>query len=279
MKEELTVENLTKFIADMGLTVYHSQTVASKAIIDHFHIPQVVGREAVIDAFCVGAREDAMYLDAWTKNGLDHVWGLQLPKPVEPEIVPQVVSVEEIHKTIGDVIDEDRKRGLFSEKGIAVAIHDLQLPNPKDPDSITTMELFRAMGDQRTEISVGKEVALQNVANAIRRSQCLGKVENYLWPNQQDFRRPSWGLNAKEYIEGFKKGLPKPQDTVDQWISVKDRMPEVGNDFYVLWPSIKFGAWDGKHFWNFANDGSGEIISYYGITHWQSLPQPPKGGV
>ena len=82
--------------------------------------------------------------------------------------------------------------------------------------------------------------------------------------------------------------------TVQEWISVKDRLPalhtddyeesdgsrvqfEVSDDQWVITASnhqtkaryetgVVFQGWVGEH---------GETI--YGVTHWMPLPQPPKG--
>ncbi len=60
-----------------------------------------------------------------------------------------------------------------------------------------------------------------------------------------------------------------------QWISVKDRLPEI--DTYVIWVTesgfmfIKEIDKDDGAWWK-------EKTAYSGnITHWMPLPEPPKG--
>ena len=64
--------------------------------------------------------------------------------------------------------------------------------------------------------------------------------------------------------------------TVQEWISVKDRLPESGKDAVLI--ALRWGAVDigwceegrwGSEFVNEYDDGE--------VTHWMPLPQPPKG--
>jgi hypothetical protein len=65
--------------------------------------------------------------------------------------------------------------------------------------------------------------------------------------------------------------------TVQEWISVKDRLPEkkgtflvcTKNDFYCTKNIAKVRFYDGE--WH----GTGGIWS--NVTHWMPLPEPPKG--
>ena len=64
--------------------------------------------------------------------------------------------------------------------------------------------------------------------------------------------------------------------TVQEWISVDDRLPESGKEGVLIalrWGEVDIG-WceDGR--W------SGEFIHEYEegeVTHWMPIPQPPKG--
>ena len=64
--------------------------------------------------------------------------------------------------------------------------------------------------------------------------------------------------------------------TIQKWISVKDRLPEPGEyvlvcdtreDWYGLW-EFSGVAWYDDSYKSWSNDE---------VTHWQYLPQPPKG--
>jgi len=72
-----------------------------------------------------------------------------------------------------------------------------------------------------------------------------------------------------------------------EWISVKDRLPE--NDEYVLVYPYDSDHDIGAYYWpypdNKAGDKQGKWMNEsqdgykyprFGITHWMSLPEPPK---
>ena len=61
--------------------------------------------------------------------------------------------------------------------------------------------------------------------------------------------------------------------TVQQWISVKDRLPDKGGSYLVF--SSKSKTVFTAHYWlgdRWSNRANGQFI-----THWMPLPQPPKG--
>lgn len=71
-------------------------------------------------------------------------------------------------------------------------------------------------------------------------------------------------------------------DAKQEWISVKDRMPERNELVLVCAAStarggkIRFvGAYDGFWFLQTAADTIGLTIQY-DVTHWMPLPEPPK---
>ena len=85
-----------------------------------------------------------------------------------------------------------------------------------------------------------------------------------------------WGSNTSEEIAD---SLLDSGVTVQEWISVNDRMPEVGG--YVVCiakrnPFSRFmpmAARIEKNGW--VNPITEQYISE--VTHWQPIPQPPKG--
>ena len=66
--------------------------------------------------------------------------------------------------------------------------------------------------------------------------------------------------------------------TVQEWISVKDRLPEHGD---VVLCFMKFGEhrilqWDDVSSW-WLGYGRGDDWQKADVTHWTKMPQPPKG--
>ena len=73
-----------------------------------------------------------------------------------------------------------------------------------------------------------------------------------------------WGSNTSEEIADklLENGV-----TVQEWISVEDRLPDVGK-FVLIYSEINGVCLD-------YHDGA--TFGYYDVTHWMPLPQPPKG--
>jgi hypothetical protein len=59
--------------------------------------------------------------------------------------------------------------------------------------------------------------------------------------------------------------------TVQEWISVKDRLPEQGQEVIVYSGGVLKPTVFAYQFWNKHYD------SWARITHWMPLPEPPKG--
>ena len=59
--------------------------------------------------------------------------------------------------------------------------------------------------------------------------------------------------------------------TVQEWISVEDRLPEQGQEVIVYSGGVLKPTVFAYQFWNKNYD------SWARITHWMPLPQPPKG--
>ena len=70
--------------------------------------------------------------------------------------------------------------------------------------------------------------------------------------------------------------------TVQEWISVKDRLPEYSNDGFADAVLVTDGFLQHMAYfvggeWRFAESGEIKEPMWYRITHWMHLPQPPKG--
>lgn len=68
---------------------------------------------------------------------------------------------------------------------------------------------------------------------------------------------------------------------VNQWISVEDRLPEIGKSVLIYYPK-----WDGDEIQVAKLEDDGMMFDICGefnigtgvITHWMPLPKPPKDG-
>ena len=82
----------------------------------------------------------------------------------------------------------------------------------------------------------------------------------------------------KGFIEKIASNLIANGVTVQGWISVKDRLPEESGMYIVTandghTQRVSFVLWQKKNrVWNLTG-----ARSYWRVTHWQPMPQPPKG--
>ena len=66
--------------------------------------------------------------------------------------------------------------------------------------------------------------------------------------------------------------------TVQEWVSVKDRLPEESGMYIVTANDghaqrVSFVQWQKKNrMWNLTGERS-----YWRVTHWMPMPHPPKG--
>ena len=70
--------------------------------------------------------------------------------------------------------------------------------------------------------------------------------------------------------------------TVQEWISVDDRLPEYSNDGFadavlVTDGFVQHMAYFVGGEWRFAESGEIKEPMWYRITHWMPLSEPPKG--
>ena len=98
--------------------------------------------------------------------------------------------------------------------------------------------------------------------------------------------RECFGWRARE-IEEVLRAVPATP--VPQWISVKDRLPDVAGMYIVTacdeWCSYGEGIWYDTVVvvaeysggcWNWNDNGTDSDIDDL-VTHWMPLPKPPKG--
>lgn len=82
--------------------------------------------------------------------------------------------------------------------------------------------------------------------------------------------------------EELADGLIANGVTVQEWISVNDRLPEDSNDGFADAVLVTDGFLQHMAYfvggeWRFAESGEIKEPMWYSITHWMPLPQPPKG--
>ena len=85
----------------------------------------------------------------------------------------------------------------------------------------------------------------------------------------------SVGGCARNWAEIIADGLIANGVTVQQWISVKDRLPEVGDDVIV---AVFDGYGADTIIDSIMNDGKWCCSrGNQKVTHWQPMPKTPKG--
>ena len=84
-----------------------------------------------------------------------------------------------------------------------------------------------------------------------------------------------WGSSTSEEIADY---LISNGVTVQEWIDVKDRLPEESGMYIVTAKDghahrVSFVQWQKKNrMWNLTG-----ARSYWRVTHWMPMPQLPKG--
>ena len=84
-------------------------------------------------------------------------------------------------------------------------------------------------------------------------------------------KRPEIGKDLEHMVRASAMAVQMIQDapTIGDWISVKDRLPEDGQDVLV-WDDGGFAYIDERLCGTWKYGGN------YGVTHWMPLPEPPK---
>lgn len=91
-------------------------------------------------------------------------------------------------------------------------------------------------------------------------------------------RKPIFPHELADPTEAVADYLLDSGVTVQEWISVKDRLPEESGMYIVTANDghahrVSFVQWQKKNrMWNLTG-----ARSYWRVTHWQPMPQPPKG--
>ena len=82
-----------------------------------------------------------------------------------------------------------------------------------------------------------------------------------------------WGEIQKDTAEQIADRMIDHGVTVQEWISVKDRLPEFGRRVLILG-----NRKDGQFIYidQICADGNWLLVNWE-VTHWMPLPQPPKG--
>ena len=107
--------------------------------------------------------------------------------------------------------------------------------------------------------------------------------QNVEWNDDIDLNRCDCPTSAWEkYFAPPTKEKTNADVTAQEWISVKDRLPEYSNDGFadavlVTDGFVQHMAYFVGGEWRFAESGEIKEPMWYRITHWMPLPQPPKG--
>ncbi|MFU8928332.1 DUF551 domain-containing protein [Acinetobacter puyangensis] len=130
---------------------------------------------------------------------------------------------------------------------------------------------------------------------AFAKAHLQGFKDKYFFPTQLEllefdedlgnFVMPGVDVPTTDIIEAYHQvntgwAMYKKGITVDRWISVEDALPE--NEQQVLATGFDYGKSENKrhyviceYYENIWMGYGGEEFQY--ITHWQPIPQPPKG--
>ena len=93
---------------------------------------------------------------------------------------------------------------------------------------------------------------------------------------------PCVGYSSRIAVEHIADYLINNGVTVQEWVSVDDRLPEYSNDGFadavlVTDGFVQHMAYFVGGKWCFAESGEIKEPMWYRITHWMPLPELPKG--
>jgi hypothetical protein len=109
---------------------------------------------------------------------------------------------------------------------------------------------------------------------------------------------PKWSIHETTFLESRLEGDAADQlaayestglepDEIPQWIPVSERLPEKWHnencepiEFNVMLPGAKEATtlcFNGSQWFEYDWKNMKRKAGYYTVTHWQPLPQPPKG--
>lgn len=84
------------------------------------------------------------------------------------------------------------------------------------------------------------------------------------------------------YHAGYQAGYENGKRDAVKWISVKERLPNIGEDVLVLVGADMFVMALARKDQETADiewvDAQGYIAEMWEVTHWMQLPPPPEGG-
>ena len=84
---------------------------------------------------------------------------------------------------------------------------------------------------------------------------------------------PCVGFSSRAAVEHVANWLVQNDVTVQEWISVKDRLPEEEGLYLVAVVNDHERRYSKTAWYH----GHGNWFVHQKVTHWQYLPQPPKG--
>lgn len=116
------------------------------------------------------------------------------------------------------------------------------------------------------------------------------QARDYVWHNygEGDFNEHNWDRSAEEiWLAGYKAAKDQLADTskvMPQWISVKERLPEIADGRFisddVLWISrygeLHVSCLEQLRHEIYVDWGEAGLLKLDQVTHWMPLPAPPE---